>query len=248
MSSQRYLQTLLNFNDTDLNANRRGNLSKAQIEALQAQASHELKLLMVLPILVIAWIVLSLEFSLALPSVFIIGCLIAGIVGLHREQLKTYKDKPIREISGNLRKTPPPGKLSRSQYTIHIGDEHLAVDPHLYEQLPEGKFTLYMLQDKILSVESGASRSPSSPKTSAKPAKKAAPARSVTSAKTSTKKPVATKTAKPRNASTTKKSATPKPSNAKPKLAKATGASKKKTIPLTRTRESVASANQKSRH
>jgi hypothetical protein len=250
-SSLRQLQTLLDFNDSDLNANRRGHLSKSQIEALQLQATQELKLLLLIPTLVIAWLLLSLDLAIALPAVFIISCLIAGAVALHRDHLKTYKLKPICKISGVLSKKPLPGKLSRSQFMFHIGNEHLAVERHLYEGLPEGKYTLYMLNDKILSMEplrSSASNSTTrSEKHAAKAARKSTATKSARNV--AIKKPTALRST---SATAKKTSATrpaPKKSSTKTaipafKLAKASGKATKKPLPLTRTRESM-SANRK---
>lgn len=252
MSSQRYLQTLLDFTDTDLNANRRGHLSKAQVDMLQGRATQELKLLLVIPALVATWIFLSVDLKLSLPAIFIIGCLVAGAISLHRDHLKTYKTKPIRSLSGTLSKKPIPGQLNRSQFMIHLGGEHLAVERHLFERLPEGKFTLYLYGDQILSMEpSRSSGNPVAKTAPARPAaksvKKSASTRPATAkkapskaVKTASRKPVAKKRAA--RSAPSKVVAAPKM-----KLAKATGNSKNKVLPLTRTRDSVSTSNQKAR-
>ncbi len=173
-TSLKQLQAMLSFTDTDLNANRRGKLSKAQIERLHARASQELKVLLFIPSLVCFWILISFKLTLALPVLIFLGGLIAGIISLHRLHLDALKDKKVRKLSGYLNKNPD-RDYQLVQCVISIGDELLPVEHDLYEQLPEGKFTLYMLEgsNEILCMEPFAKKRPPKKTTATRPKKKA---------------------------------------------------------------------------
>jgi hypothetical protein len=237
-ASLRKLQTLLEFTDTDLNANRRGRLSKAQIEDLKATSTNELKAVLIIPIVIVLWMVMFVDLKVALPAIIIIGLIGTGIVALHRDHLKTYRDRKVRKLKGQLRKNPDSSEYGLAQYIVSIDNEQLPVDRHLFEALPEGKFTVYLLEkeQQILCMEPLRSSTASTKSTST--ARKST-ARSTTK-KASTSK---TSTAKKRRTtqSTSKKSA----STTKAKSQKTSKSSRTKSASATTTKKSTASSRRK---
>ncbi|NDJ85047.1 MAG: hypothetical protein GYB66_04090 [Chloroflexi bacterium] len=154
-TSLRDLQAIIGFTEQDLNANRRGRLSKAQREAMEIEAGQQLRALLLIPMMLSIWVVLSIDLAFALPVLVVMGSLIGGIIGLHRDHLKRLQQARIRKLSGDLSKLPQPNRHWPAQYVISIGKEQLAIDPVLYRQLPEGRFVLYLLDDasEILCME-----------------------------------------------------------------------------------------------
>lgn len=220
-ASLRKLQALLEFTDTDLNANRRGRLSKAQIEDLKATSTHELKALLVIPTLIVLLMMMYVSFMIALPAIIILGLIVTGLVALHRDHLKTYKDRKVLKLAGHLRKNPEKSQYGLAQYIVSIDDEQLPIDRHLFEALPEGKFTVYLLEkeQQILCMEplrSSSSKSSSSTRKSTQGSKtKKTTTKSSTAKRRSsqpTKKTTSSANAKsrpkskPKSTSTTKKS------------------------------------------
>jgi hypothetical protein len=168
-TSQRKLQALLGFTETDLNANRRGRLSAAQVQALRQSTVNELKALLAIPFILALGVLLFLDLTLAIPALMVLGALAAGLYELHREHLKTFKDKKVRKLSGYLSKNPL--NTSVPYYMISIGGEQLPVDRRLYEHLPEGQFAVYILRDarQILCMEPlGKANAPKTPVTAVK--------------------------------------------------------------------------------
>ncbi len=223
-TSLRQLQALLDFTDTDLNANRRGRLSKSQVKVLESSANQELIALLFIPTLVLIWILLSVRLTVSLPVLLVVGLLMAGLVALHQNHLETLKSKSIYKLSGYLSKSPVGGKYGYLHYVISIDGQQLPVERDLYEQLSEGKFILYMLPDsnEILCMEPLRNRST----TAAQKSNKTGAKRRKTTAKSTS-----------RQRTTGPKSSKSRQSQTKPKLAKAKGGVK--ALPLTRTRQTA---------
>ena len=217
-ASLKHLQTLLDFTDTDLNANRRGRLSKAQVELFQTQSTQELKILLLIPLIITTWILVSINFTVALPVLFVVLCLGGGMVALHRDHLKTIKDQHVRKLSGHLDKNPTGGKYSWAQYIVQIDDTELPIERYLYEEIPEGKYTIYLLDDKILCIEPYR-RSTSTTKKS----------------RSSTTKKRTTTTRKTTKAKTTSRTKAKKTSSTSTKRAKPKGSVKSRSLTRTRT-------------
>ncbi|MBI5928904.1 MAG: hypothetical protein HY862_06325 [Chloroflexi bacterium] len=203
-TSQRKLQTLFGFTDTDLNANRKGRLSAAQIKELQDQSVYELKMLLGIPAVLATGSMLMLDLMVALPVIIVMLAITGGLVALHREHLKTIRDKQVQKLAGQLIKHPlTNGSI---QYIISIAGRHLPVERGMYEELSDGYFAVYLLEDShhILSIEPIAKSTVKTPaKTPTKlpakaPIKSTPTARSTKPvAKTSTAKPAAAKSTKP---------------------------------------------------
>lgn len=222
-TSLRELQSILDFEESDLVANRKGKLSKAQVEWLHAKARQELQMLLAIPVLVVAWLMMTIPFVLAFPTVLLIGVMMAGFIALHKHHIKSIVDHPVQKLSGQLRKHLDGPRPSISSYVITINNQPLPVDRYFFEQISEGKFTIYLYDKHILCMEPlkipSTTSTASKPKTATKPKAKTAASRTSTSAKKST-------TAK---ASTTKSGGTTKPKAApakKPTAAKAVAAPK----------------------
>jgi hypothetical protein len=222
-TSLRKLQALLAFTDADLNANRRGRLSKAQIEDLKATSTNELKAVLIIPIVIVLWMVMFVDLKVALPAIIIIGLIGSGIVALHRDHLKAYRDRKVRKLKGQLRKNPDSSDYGFAQYIVSIDNEQLPVDRHLFEALPEGKFAVYLLEQEqqILCMEplrsSSASKSTS---TTRKP-----------TTRSTTKK---TSTAKRRTTASTKKSTSTTKTKSRTTSKTASTVAKKSTASTTR--------------
>ena len=229
-ASLKHLQTLLEFTDTDLNANRRGRLSKAQVELFQTQSTQELKILLLIPTIITTWILVSISFKVALPVLFIVLCLGGGMVALHRDHLKTIKDQQVRKLSGHLDKNPTGGKYSWAQYIVQIDDIELPIERHLYEEIPEGKYNIYLLDDKILCIEPYRRSTSTAKKSRSSTAKK----RTTTTRKT-------TKSAKTTSQTKAKKKTT----STSTQRAKPKGGAKSR--PLTRSRSTTQKTKTKTR-
>lgn len=235
-ASLRKLQALLEFTDADLNANRRGRLSKAQIEDLKATSNNELKAILVIPILIVFWMLMYVSLKVALPALIIIGLIIAGIISLHRDHLKTYRDRKVRKLTGQLSKNPDDSKFRLAQYIISIDNEQLPIDRHLFEVLPEGKFAVYLLEkeQQILCMEPLRSSSSKSSTSSRRKSTARSTSRKSTSAKSSTGKRRTTRSTK-KSASTAKaKSRTTSKSTSKTTRAKKSSASTRKAKPTSK--------------
>lgn len=240
-TSLRQIQALLEFTSADLEANRRGRLSKAQIERLELTATREMQALLVIPAVVVLWIAVAFDFTLAFPVIAVLVLIIMGFVGLHKDYLKGLKSRHVRKVSGQVSKKIS-GDFGIIQYVIHVGDERLPISQPLYDQLSEGKFDIYMLGGDILSLEP--QRRPTAPTSKAKPQAKTAAPR----AKTATSQKPTTKTAAKSTTiqrSTSKASTTANKSSAKGqapavKQAKPTGKAQSRQMPLTRTRSTAS--------
>jgi hypothetical protein len=243
-TSQRKLQALLDFTDTDLNANRKGRLSAAQVKELQRKSVYELKMLLGIPVILSVGILLMVNFLLALPVLVVMLAIAGGLVALHREHLKTFRDKQVRKLAGQLTKHPL--KNGSIQYIISVGDERLPVDRELYEAISDGHFAVYILDDthQILSLEPITKSAPAATKSTkttvikttkmslplaAKPAAKSAKTTTTTTTSKATKSLAKASTTKPR----TVVALPPKPKPATPvmKAAKPKGAVKQQQPP-----------------
>lgn len=153
------IQNMLDFSDTDLNANRRGKLSAAQVEYLRRQAEHELWAVLILPFLVIIGILAMVNFWLSLPAMMVMGAIMAGIYGFHRQQVESIKHHKVVKVSGDLTRIPRINSITH--YAISIDGESFPVDREFYYQVPEGYYTVYLLEDgrQILGLEPGKPRS-----------------------------------------------------------------------------------------
>ena len=152
-TSQRKLQTLFGFTDTDLNANRKGRLSAAQVKELQCQSVYELKTLLGIPVILASGALLMLDLTIALPVLLVMLAIVGGLVALHREHLKTIRDKEVQKLAGQLIRHPlTNGSI---QYVISVAGRHLPVERGMYEELTDGYFAVYLLEDShhILSIE-----------------------------------------------------------------------------------------------
>ncbi len=152
-TSQRKLQTLFGFTDTDLNANRKGRLSAAQVKELQRQSVYELKTLLGIPVILASGALLMLDLTIALPVLLVMLAIVGGLVALHREHLKTIRDKEVQKLAGQLIRHPlTNGSI---QYVISVAGRHLPVERGMYEELTDGYFAVYLLEDShhILSIE-----------------------------------------------------------------------------------------------
>lgn len=198
-TSLKQLQAIIGFTDTDLNANRRGKLSKTQIETLRARAAQELKVLLFIPSLVCFWILISVRITIAFPVLLFLSAMIAGIIGLHRLHMDALKDKKVRKLSGYLNKNPD-RDYQLVQCVISIGDEMLPVDRDLYDQLPEGKFTLYLLDEsnEILCMEPFRQVQKAKPKTATTSRSKKKSTTSTARQRTTRSQPKKEKQAKPK--------------------------------------------------
>lgn len=233
-TSLRELQNLLEFEDSDLAANRKGKLSKGQIEWLHGKARQDLKMLLAIPVLVVAWLMLTLPFELAFPTVFLIGAMMAGFISLHKLHLQSINEHPVRKISGHLQKHLDDPRLGITSFVITINGHRFPVDRYFFEQISEGKFTIYLYDKHILCMEplrttSKTAAARSKPKPSAKGvARKPAPKSSKSSAqsKSATSKPKSTKS----KAASMKNPAIPKAE----KPAKATGKAPERSLQRTR--------------
>ncbi len=211
-TSQRKLQTLFGFTETDLNANRKGQLSAAQVRELQQQSVYELKTLLGIPVILASGALLMLDLTIALPVLLVMLAIVGGLVALHREHLKTIRDKQVHKLAGPLIKHPlANGSI---QYIISVAGRHLPVERGMYEELSDGYFAVYLLEDshQILSIEPIAkttvkasvktpAKSPTTKVTTKTPARTTSTTKVVTrttpiAAKTSTSK-TTTKTVKP---------------------------------------------------
>lgn len=215
-TSQRKLQTLFGFTETDLNANRKGRLSAAQVKELQRQSVYELKTLLGIPVILASGALLMLDLTIALPVLLVMLAIAGGLVALHREHLKTIRDKQVHKLAGPLIKHPlANGSI---QYIISVAGRHLPVERGMYEELSDGYFAVYLLEDshQILSIEPIAKTTVKAPiKTPAKsPTAKVitkTPAKTTSTAKVVTRTtPVATKTSASKTTKTVK-SASSKP-------------------------------------
>lgn len=244
-TSLRQIQALLEFTSADLEANRRGRLSKAQIERLELTATREMQALLVIPAVVVLWIAVAFDFTLAFPVIAVLVLIIMGFVGLHKDYLKGLKSRHVRKVSGQVSKKIS-GDFGIIQYVIHVGDERLPISQPLYDQLSEGKFDIYMLGGDILSLEP--QRRPSAPTSKAKPAAKPQTKTAAPRAKPATSQKPTTKTAAKSTTtqrSTSKASTTANKSSAKGqapavKQAKPTGKAQSRQMPLTRTRSTAS--------
>lgn len=245
-TSLRQIQALLEFTSADLEANRRGRLSKAQIERLELTATREMQALLVIPAVVVLWIAVAFDFTLAFPVIAVLVLIIIGFVGLHKDYLKGLKSRHVRKVSGQVSKKLS-GDFGIIQYVIHVGDERLPISQPLYDQLSEGKFDIYMLGGDILSLEP--QRRTTAPASKAKPAAKPqAKTATVSRAKPATAKKPTTKTAAKSTTtqrSTSKASTTASKSSTKRqapavKQAKPTGKAQSREMPLTRTRSTAS--------
>lgn len=166
-TSQRKLQTLFGFTDTDLNANRKGRLSAAQVKELQRQSVYELKTLLGIPVILASGALLMLDLTIALPVLLVMLAIVGGLVALHREHLKTIRDKEVQKLAGQLIRHPlTNGSI---QYVISVAGRHLPVERGMYEELSDGYFAVYLLEDShhILSIEPIAKTSVKTPDKSA---------------------------------------------------------------------------------
>lgn len=182
-TSMRELQSLLTFDDGDLAANRKGKLSKAQIEYLRYKARQDLKMAMMIPFLVVAGLMTSMPFLVAFPATILIGGAAVGFIALHKWHLSTLADVRVTKLSGQLLKLPPEPRLGLGQYVITIDGKPIAVDRDFYESISEGKFTMYMLDRDILCMEplrkpTASKKKPTSSRASSASKKKATPTKS----------------------------------------------------------------------
>lgn len=213
-TSQRKLQTLFGFTETDLNANRKGRLSAAQIKELQQQSVYELKTLLGIPVILAVGALLMLDLKIAFPVLLVMLAIVGGLVALHREHLKTIRDKQVHKLAGPLVKHPlVNGSI---QYIISVAGRHLPVERSMYEELSDGYFAVYLLEDshQILSIEPIAKTTVKAPaKASAKSSTTTAttktPAKTTTTAKVVTT-PVIAKTSASKTTKTVK-ATSPKP-------------------------------------
>lgn len=180
-TSLRDLKAIFDFDDSDLRANRQGKLSKRQVLDLKIQAEQQLKSMLIVPTLVVMWIMISLQFWVALPGTLLILLLCLGVIALHREQRKTLHHASIIMLSGKLQKHVANHRYGAAQCVISVGGTQLPVERQLYDQLTEGKFTIYMLNDQIMSMEPYRTK-----KTSKTPAKTSPTKRTTTSRKATT--------------------------------------------------------------
>lgn len=207
-TSQRKLQTLFGFTETDLNANRKGRLSAAQIKDLQQQSVYELKTLLGIPVILAVGALLMLDLKIAFPVLLVMLAIVGGLVALHREHLKTIRDKQVHKLAGPLIRHPlTNGSI---QYVISVAGRHLPIERSMYEELSDGYFAVYLLEDshQILSIEPIAKTTVKSPaKTPAKSstATTKTPAKTTTTAKVVTRTtPVVAKTSTAKSTQTTK--------------------------------------------
>lgn len=253
-TSLRQVQALLEFTPTDLEANRRGRLSKAQIERLELNATREMRALLVIPGVLLLWLAVAFDFKIAFPVIAVVALIILGFVGLHKDYLKGLKSRQVRKVSGQVSKKIS-GDFGIIQYVIHVGDERLPISQSLYDQLSEGKFDIYMLGGDILSLEpqrrtsTPTSKAKSTPKPKPKTATTPRSTQSASAPKRSTATPTkttkATKTSasqrsKPQSKSTSAAKPTAKRQGPAVKKAKPTGATKTRQMPLTRTRSTAS--------
>lgn len=199
-ASLKHLQTLINFSDSDLSANRQGRLSRTQIEALIKEAEQDFRAVLIIPFLLAVGIFTMLNFWLSLPAIFVLGAMMVGIYGFHQQYLERIKDRKVRKISGQLSKVPRSSSITH--FAISLDGESFPVDREFYYQIPEGAYTVYLLDEghQILGIEPGTKRASSTRKTTsasrpvakskaASPAKAAKPKATVTtSAQSSTKR------------------------------------------------------------
>lgn len=239
--SLRELQSLLEFEESDLIANRKGKLSTAQVEWLHAKARQELRMLLAIPVLVVAWLMLTIPFELAFPTVLLIGFMMAGFIALHKYHIRSIAEHPVRKLSGQLRKHLDGPRPSISSHVITINNQPLPVERYFFEQISEGKFTIYLYDKHILSMEPlkipSTTIAANKPKAAAKPKAKASASRSSTTTVPSAKKPTSTTSGPTKSASSTKPKSAPvkKPTVAKAdKPAKATGKAPERSLQRTR--------------
>ena len=237
-TSLRELQRVFEFDDRDLRANQKGKLSPAQLDDFQLQAKRQLMAMLVVPALVVMWIMMSLDFWVALPGVFLISLLCTGIAALHREQRRAIANKPIEKISGKLQKTVFNHQFGAAQCVIAVGDEQLPIDRDLFDQLTEGKFHIYMFNSQILSMEPMRGKSSNAKKTATTKSSRTATTKkraTTTTKRTATASKSSTKQSKRRKPTPRNQSSLRKTSSSKDKMAKATG--KVQAKPLVRERK-----------
>lgn len=193
-TSQRKLQTLFGFTETDLNANRKGRLSAAQVRELEHQAVYELKMLLGIPMVLAGGALLTLDLIVSMPVLLVMLAIGGGLVALHREHVKTLHDKRVQKLAGQLTKHPLTN--GNIQYIVSIAGQRLPVERDVYEELSEGYFAAYLLEDAhhILSIEPIAKTSVKSTTPKAKSQTRAALAKVTT--RSATTKPAKLTTAK----------------------------------------------------
>lgn len=142
------LQRMIGFTDTDLKSNRRGQLSKAQLNMLRMEANEDLKWLLIVPVAVALAIIALLEFTVALPVLLILFAICFGTAGVHFARLHHLKERKVRKITGALKKHP-----KRNRILIHKEELYIPYIP--VAKLPEGTFTAYVLEgsDRVLAME-----------------------------------------------------------------------------------------------
>jgi hypothetical protein len=148
MSSLDDVQAFLGCTDADLKANRRGQLSREQLERLQMKAITEIRAILFIPALLTLSIFFLMDIGTAFSVMLVLLALMVGIYALHRGRIKTYEQRQVRQVSGNLHKIA-------GRYAVQVGDEYLPVPPPLYDGLDEGNYSLYLLEgtNTILGVE-----------------------------------------------------------------------------------------------
>ncbi len=243
-TSLRELQSILEFDEADLVANRKGKLSKGQIEWFHAKAQQELRMLLAIPVLVVAWLMLTIPFVLAFPTVLLVGAMMAGFIALHKLHIKSISNHSVRKLSGQLRKNLDTPRIGMGAYVITVNNQPLPVDRYFFEQISEGKFTIYLYNDQILCMEP--LRTASVATTAKGATAKSAKSSTKTLARTTTAKPkpktTSAKPSKPTTSATSKtKSASSQTTSAKKpsapkaeKPAKPTGKAPKQSLQRTR--------------
>ena len=216
-TSLKHLQTLLDFGEDDLTANRRGKLSKGQIDYLQRQAMHEIHAVMIIPFLLAMAILMTLSFWTAVPVLVVLGLIMVGLYQFHQQSLDEIKQKKVISVVGRLSKVAKSSSITH--YAISVNDERFAVDRDFYYQIMEGDYTLYLLADtrQILGIEPGKKASGTTPTKSASPARKTT---------TTSTRPVASKTTPAPKTSTSPAKSTTRPSTATASKAQSTSGDK----------------------
>lgn len=147
-TSLQHLQNLFNFSDTDLNANRRGNLSKEQLIMLRQKAQHDIKVVLIIPFMIIVGMLSLINFWLALPAIVVLSLIMFGLYGFHQLQLDTLADQKVVKLKGQVTRIPRPNTITH--FAVQVENEVFVVDRDIYYQVPEGEYTLYVLENNRL--------------------------------------------------------------------------------------------------
>ena len=148
-----HLQDLFNFTDADLTANRRGKLSREQLELLQQRARHDINIVLIIPFMIIIGLLSLQNFWLALPAIIVISLIMIGLYAFHQLQLETLADERVVKISGTVTRIPRPNTITH--FAVQVANEVFVVDRDIYYQVAEGEYTLYVLENNrlILGIE-----------------------------------------------------------------------------------------------